>query len=307
MEKHLRTLITETRNNQSMNLDTASPMEVLKMMNDEDKKVAYAVETVLPEINKAVECAVDSFLKGGRLIYTGAGTSGRLGVLDAVECPPTFRTSPEQVRAVIAGGEGAFQRAVEGAEDSPEEGKKDLMSLNLSAADTVIGIAASGRTPYVAGALEYARKTGAHTVALSCNEGAFISGYADYKIEAVVGPEVLTGSTRLKAATAQKMILNMISTASMIRIGKVYENLMIDVHVSNNKLKERAISIIETVTGVSYEKAEKMLEKADNQVKKAIVMIKTNSDADSAQRLLERSSGNTRLAISSFEEKDVQL
>ncbi|MBS2969169.1 N-acetylmuramic acid 6-phosphate etherase [Metabacillus sp. KIGAM252] len=306
MEKQLRKLTTEKRNEHSMNIDTADTAEVLKIMNDEDKKVADAVESVLPEISKAVECAVDSFLKGGRLIYTGAGTSGRLGILDAVECPPTFRTSSEQVRAVMAGGEGAFLKAVEGAEDSPEEGRKDLISLNLTAADTVIGIAASGRTPYVAGALEYARETGAHTVALSCNEGASISDYAEHRIEVIVGPEVLTGSTRLKAATAHKMILNMISTASMIRIGKVYENLMIDVHVSNHKLKERAISIIETVTSVSYETAKEMLELADLQVKKAIVMIKTNSDAESAQDLLDRSGGNARKAITAYAEKDLQ-
>jgi N-acetylmuramic acid 6-phosphate etherase len=227
----------------------------------------------------------------------GAGTSGRLGILDAVECPPTFSTSPEMVIGLMAGGEGAFVKAVEGAEDKPEWGEADLKKINLNEQDTVIGIAASGRTPYVIGGLKYARSVGAKTVALSCNKGAEISKEAHQKIEVIVGPEVLAGSTRLKAATAHKMILNMISTASMIMLGKAYENLMVDVHVSNHKLKVRAINIICQITGVSSNAAEEALESAGLQVKPAIVMLKAGINAKRAAELLKQANGYVRNAI----------
>jgi len=298
MEKQLRSLTTELRNEQTMNIDNANTLEILSMMNNEDLKVAIAVQEVLPEIKAAVECAVESLRKEGRLIYIGAGTSGRLGVLDAVECPPTFSTSPETVIGIIAGGEKAFVRAVEGAEDKEEFGVEDLKNINLSPDDTVVGIAASGRTPYVIGALRYAQETGAKAVALSCNKNARISEAADIGIEVVVGPEVITGSTRMKAATAHKMVINMISTASMIRIGKVYENLMVDVNVSNYKLKERAVSIIQTVTGAEYELAKETLEKTGLKVKTAIVMLKAQTTLEQAEELLNRADGDVRKAIS---------
>ncbi|WP_144552810.1 N-acetylmuramic acid 6-phosphate etherase [Peribacillus simplex] len=302
MEEHLRSLTTELRNEKTMNIDSVNTMEVISAINKEDFKVAAAVQEVLPEIETVVEWACESLKKGGRLIYIGAGTSGRLGVLDAVECPPTFSTPPDRVLGIIAGGENAFVRAVEGAEDKEEFGECDLIDVELTANDTVIGIAASGRTPYVGGALRYARKVGAKAVALSCNKNASITEAADIGIEVVVGPEVLTGSTRMKAATAHKMVLNMISTATMIRLGKVYENLMVDVNVSNQKLKDRAISIIETVTNADYDQALNTLEKANNQVKPAIVMIKTATDYEKAMELLENADGDVRKAISIYED-----
>ncbi len=299
MQHDLKALTTESRNERSMQIDTAQPMDILRIMNEEDKKIAQSVESVLQDVEVAVNYAFESFKQGGRLIYMGAGTSGRLGVLDAVECPPTFSTDPSMVQGIIAGGENAFIKAVEGAEDKPEAGVEDLKKISLDEKDTVIGIAASGRTPYIIGALKYARSVNAKTVALSCNENALISKEADTAIEVVVGPEVLTGSTRLKAATAHKMILNMISTSSMILLGKAYENLMIDVHVSNEKLKERAINIIMKVTDVSYDQALQALEAADLQVKIAIVMIKRNLSKEEAMKILEQSDGYVRKAIES--------
>jgi N-acetylmuramic acid 6-phosphate etherase len=302
MEEHLRSLTTELRNEKTMNIDSVTTMDIISAINKEDFKVAAAVEEVLPEIETVVEWACESLKKGGRLIYIGAGTSGRLGVLDAVECPPTFSTPPDSVLGIIAGGEKAFVRAVEGAEDKEEFGESDLIDVALTANDTVIGIAASGRTPYVKGALRYARKVGAKAVALSCNKNASITEAADIGIEVVVGPEVLIGSTRMKAATAHKMVLNMISTATMIRLGKVYENLMVDVNVSNQKLKDRAVNIIETVTNADYDQALNTLEKANNQVKPAIVMIKTATDYEKAMELLEKADGDVRKAISIYED-----
>lgn len=297
MKENLELLTTESRNERSMQIDTANPHDILRIMNEQDQLVALAVKEVLPNVEAAVQFVFQSFQKGGRLIYLGAGTSGRLGVLDAVECPPTFSTDPEMVQGLIAGGEGAFLKAVEGAEDDPELGVSDLKGLELTENDTVIGIAASGRTPYVIGALRYARSIGAKTVALSCNKNAAISKEADQSIEVIVGPEVLTGSTRLKAGTAHKMILNMISTSSMILIGKAYENLMVDVHVSNQKLKERAIGIIRKITGASYQQALETLEKADLQVKTAIVMIKTSTSKQEAEKLLTEANGYVKKAI----------
>ncbi|MFD9625560.1 N-acetylmuramic acid 6-phosphate etherase [Peribacillus muralis] len=302
MEEHLRSLTTEMRNEGTKNIDRMNTMEIISAINNEDLKVAVAVQKVLPEIETVVEWAGVSLKKGGRLIYVGAGTSGRLGVLDAVECPPTFSTPPETVLGIIAGGKSAFVHAVEGAEDKEEYGERDLIEVDLTADDTVIGIAASGRTPYVIGALRYAKKIGAKAVALSSNTDASITEAADIGIEVVVGPEVITGSTRMKAATAHKMVLNMISTATMIRMGKVYENLMVDVHVSNQKLKERAVRIIETVTDANYDHAKSVLEAANNQVKPAIVMIKTSRDYVQATELLEKADGDVRKAISICED-----
>ncbi|MEH7308611.1 N-acetylmuramic acid 6-phosphate etherase [Neobacillus drentensis] len=302
MAENLELLTTESRNEQSMQIDTANPIEILRIMNEQDQLVAFAVKEVLPDVEAAVQFVFESFKNGGRLIYLGAGTSGRLGVLDAVECPPTFSTDPEMVQGIIAGGERAFLKAVEGAEDQPDLGVSDLKELGLTKHDTVIGIAASGRTPYVIGALRYARSIGAKTVALSCNKNAAISKEADQSIEVIVGPEVLTGSTRLKAGTAHKMILNMISTSSMILLGKAYENLMVDVHVSNQKLKERAIGIIRKITGVSYEQALETLEASDLQVKTAIVMIKTNTNKQAAEKLLTEANGYVKKAIQNVAE-----
>jgi len=298
---HLSSLTTERRNERSKRIHQVETIDMLKIMNDEDKTVAEAVQEVLPDVKTAVDYAVGSLKKGGRIIYIGAGTSGRLGVLDAAECPPTFSISPESVIGIMAGGEQALFKAVEGAEDHEAFGRRDLEAVNLSNNDTVIGIAASGRTPYVLGALKYAKETGAKTVALTCNENSAISRAADHSIEVVVGPEVIAGSTRMKAATAHKMILNMISTAAMINMGKVYENLMVDVKVSNNKLKERAIRIIQTVTGVPKEAAALALEKSHNQVKTAIIMLKTNENAAAAEKLLEKSEGDIEKALSIYE------
>ncbi|MEC0700825.1 N-acetylmuramic acid 6-phosphate etherase [Bacillus haynesii] len=298
---HLSSLTTERRNERSKRIHQVETIDMLKIMNDEDKTVAEAVQEVLPDVKTAVDYAVGSLKKGGRIIYIGAGTSGRLGVLDAAECPPTFSISPESVIGIMAGGEQALFKAVEGAEDHEAFGRRDLEAVNLSNNDTVIGIAASGRTPYVLGALKYAKETGAKTVALTCNENSAISRAADHSIEVVVGPEVIAGSTRMKAATAHKMILNMISTAAMINMGKVYENLMVDVKVSNNKLKERAIRIIQTVTGVPKEMAAQTLEKSNNQVKTAIIMLKINKDAAAAEKLLEKSEGDIEKALSIYE------
>ncbi|MDQ0199144.1 N-acetylmuramic acid 6-phosphate etherase [Neobacillus ginsengisoli] len=297
MGENLAILTTELRNERSMNIDHLGPMEILRIMNEEDQKVALAVQEVLPDVEVAVKFTFDSFRNGGRLVYIGAGTSGRLGVLDAVECPPTFSTDPQMVQGIMAGGERAFVKAIEGAEDQPGLGESDLKDIGLTENDTVIGIAASGRTPYVIGALKYARSIGAKTIALSCNKNAAISKEADHSIEVVVGPEVLTGSTRLKAATAHKMILNMISTSSMVLMGKAYENLMVDVHVSNKKLKERAISIICKITGASYETALEALEEADLQAKTAIVMIKAAVTKQAAVELLAKANGSVRMAI----------
>ncbi|MCY9369895.1 N-acetylmuramic acid 6-phosphate etherase [Bacillus haynesii] len=300
---HLSSLTTERRNERSKRIHQAETIDMLKIMNDEDKTVAEAVQEVLPDVKTAVDYAVGSLKKGGRIIYIGAGTSGRLGVLDAAECPPTFSISPESVIGIMAGGEQALFKAVEGAEDHEAFGRRDLEAVNLSNNDTVIGIAASGRTPYVLGALKYAKETGAKTVALTCNENSAISRAADHSIEVVVGPEVIAGSTRMKAATSHKMILNMISTAAMINMGKVYENLMVDVKVSNNKLKERAIRIIQTVTGVPKEMAAQTLEKSNNQVKTAIIMLKTNENAAAAEKLLEKSEGDIEKALSIYEDQ----
>lgn len=288
---NLDKLTTERRNPNTMNLDGMSVTEMLTQMNLEDRKVPEAIESALSEISKVVEAAIESFNQGGRLIYMGAGTSGRLGVLDAAECVPTFGVSPDMVIGLIAGGEKAMTVAVEGAEDSKELGKTDLVNLGLTDKDTVVGIAASGRTPYVIGALEYATEIGATTATIACNFDSAISKYSMYPIEVDCGPEVLTGSTRLKAGTAQKLILNMISTSSMVGIGKAYQNLMVDVQPTNEKLEERSKRIIMQATECDYEQASITFEAADKKVKLAIVMILTGSTKEEATIKLEQANG----------------
>ncbi|MGX7245214.1 N-acetylmuramic acid 6-phosphate etherase [Enterococcus quebecensis] len=283
---NLEKLTTERRNQETMNLDELTIKEALEKMNREDQKVALAVREALPQIEPVVKSIIDSFNNGGRLIYMGAGTSGRLGVLDAAECVPTFGVSPEMVQGLIAGGQKAMTIAVEGAEDSQELGKQDLTDLGLTSKDIVIGIAASGRTPYVIGGLIYADSVGATTASISCNKEAKISPYAQWPIEIDAGPEFLTGSTRLKSGTAQKLILNMLSTISMIGIGKVYKNLMVDVKPTNEKLVERSKRIIMEATACNYETATTYFIKADENVKLAIVMLLTNASKDEALKKL---------------------
>ncbi|RDU35506.1 N-acetylmuramic acid 6-phosphate etherase [Neobacillus piezotolerans] len=287
-------LTTEKRNEKTMDLDLMSVKEILETMNKEDLTVPQSVASEIPQIEEAVQKAISSFRKGGRLIYLGAGTSGRLGVLDAVECVPTFGSPPEMVQGFIAGGMKAFTKAVEGAEDNEALGVEDLDNISVNENDTLIGIAASGRTPYVIGALKHAKAKGATTVSLSCNKNSEISKYADIAIEVETGPEVLTGSTRLKAGTAQKLVLNMISTASMIGIGKVYKNLMVDVQPTNKKLVERSKRIIMQATETDYETASAFYEKANEDVKAAIVMILLGSSYEEAREKLEQSNGFIR-------------
>ena len=289
-------LTTEKRNPNTLNLDKMELHEFLEIMAEEDKKVPLAVQKEIPQITLAVEEIIKHLKDGGRLIYIGAGTSGRLGVLDAVECPPTFGTT-EEVLGLIAGGERAFIKAVEGAEDSLTLAADELKILNLTKKDIVVGIAASGRTPYVIGGLEYADAVGAGTVAISCNKDAKISKYAAIAIEVDCGPEILTGSTRLKAGTAQKLILNMLSTASMVGMGKVYGNLMVDLKATNEKLVERAKRIVMEATGISHEEAEKVLKESSGKAKEAIVMILANCSYEEAVFKLEESNGFIREAI----------
>lgn len=297
MEKIVEGKTTEKRNIRSFNIDTMSINEILTLINEEDEQVSKSVKKVIPKIEKAVKLIINAFNKEGRLIYIGAGTSGRLGVLDAVECPPTFGTDKNKVIGLIAGGEKAFIEAKEGAEDFKELAKDDLKKLNLLSKDIVCGIAASGRTPYVIGGLEYAKKLGCKTVAISCNKDSQIGKIADVGIEAEVGAEVLTGSTRMKAGTAQKLILNMISTTAMIGIGKVYENLMIDLKITNIKLKERAINSLIEITGCNYQKAQETLKNSENQVKVAIVMILLKCSKNEALKKLELANGFIREII----------
>lgn len=293
----LERLTTEQRNNKTRNLDEMTTKEILQVMNEEDKTVAIAVSKELAQIEKLVQKVIASFRQGGRLIYMGAGTSGRLGILDAVECQPTFGTEKEMVQGLIAGGLEAFTNAVEGAEDNEELAVRDLQSIGLTEKDIVIGIAASGRTPYVISGLRYAKHIGAATGSIACNKGAEISKYADISVEVETGPEVLTGSTRLKAGTAQKMVLNMISTASMIGIGKVYKNLMVDVQATNVKLKERAKRIIMQAADVDAKTAEQYYEAAQGHVKTAIVMILLQCSYEEATERLQKANGFVRQAL----------
>lgn len=292
----LDNLQTETRNQRTMHLDEMSIHEVAKIMNQEDQECALAVRKELVIIEKAIAKVIETFREGGRLIYIGAGTSGRLGILDAVECVPTFSTTDE-VTGIIAGGNQAFIKAVEGAEDKEELGVSDLKELSLTSKDTVFGIAASGRTPYVVGALTYANELGAMTISLSCNKDSIISKHSQLAIEVDAGPEILTGSTRLKAGTCQKLVLNMISTISMVGIGKVYGNLMVDVKATNKKLVERSRQMIVTATGCTYEQAKRKLEEAKGSVKLAIVMLLSETDIKQAEERLIMSNGFVSKAI----------
>ena len=289
----LTKLTTETRNDKTMNLDQMTPAELAAVMNEEDGNVVKAVKEVIPEIATAIEWATESLNRGGRIIYMGAGTSGRLGVLDAVECPPTFGVSPDLVVGLIAGGEGAFVKAVEGAEDSQTLGVQELKDLALNKNDIVIGLAASGRTPYVIHGLAYADSIGCKTVAIACNRQSDVGKAAQLAIEPVTGPEVLTGSTRLKAGTAQKMVLNMISTGSMVGFGKV----MVDVQQTNEKLVVRAQNITMTATGCTREEAKAALSEADGHVKTAIVMILLSCGAKEAKTHLDAAGGHVRNAL----------
>ncbi|MEC1385913.1 N-acetylmuramic acid 6-phosphate etherase [Aerococcus viridans] len=291
MSVEINQLTTEKRNPNTMHLDQMSVGQVLELMNKEDQQVPEAIAEALGQIEAAVEMIIQSLKAGGRLIYFGAGTSGRLGVLDAAECVPTFGVSPDLVVGLIAGGDKAMVEAVEGAEDSLTLAEEDFKKLNLNANDTVVGIAASGRTPYVIGGLKYAQSVGAKTVSIACNKEAKISGYAQIPIEVDCGPEILTGSTRLKAGTAQKLILNMLSTVSMIGIGKVYQNLMVDVQATNEKLEERSKRIIMAATECTYEDAASYFEAAKQNVKVAIVMILTNLDATEASQKINAANG----------------
>ncbi|MDT2754941.1 N-acetylmuramic acid 6-phosphate etherase [Enterococcus pseudoavium] len=294
---NLANLTTERRNETTFGLDEMSVAEAVKLMNQEDHKVSEAVAEQLPQIEKVIAATIEAFTNGGRLIYMGAGTSGRLGVLDAAECVPTFGVEPEMVIGLIAGGQKAMTVAVEGAEDDAELGAQDLKELNLTANDMVVGIAASGRTPYVIGGLDYARSIGATTGTIACNKQAEISQHAELPIEVDCGPEFLTGSTRLKSGTAQKLILNMISTISMIGIGKVFNNLMVDVKPTNEKLVERSKRIIMQATDADYETAARYFEEAEQNVKLAIVMILTNSSKAAAAEKLVQANGFVKKTI----------
>ncbi|QDX29188.1 N-acetylmuramic acid 6-phosphate etherase [Dickeya poaceiphila] len=291
------TLLSETRNPASMNLDLLSTLDMVSLFNQEDHRVPEAIREVLPAIAQAVDAAADCLKAGGRIIYLGAGTSGRLGVLDASECPPTFGVPHGLVVGVIAGGPGALLKAVEGAEDDPSLGEADLVALTLTPQDMVVGLAASGRTPYVIGGLRYARALGCRTAAISCNPHSPIAQAAGIAISPLVGPEVLTGSTRLKSGTAQKLVLNMISTGAMVRLGKVYQNLMVDVKATNVKLVDRACRILMEATGIDRDSAQRYLVQTDYEVKPAIVMVVTGCDAPLARQRLAETSGYLRDAL----------
>lgn len=297
MNINLTKMITESRNPASEQIDTLPTLDMLRVINNEDKNVALAVEAVLPAIALAVDKIAEAFLQGGRLIYTGAGTSGRLGILDASECPPTFGTPAAQVVGLIAGGHPAILKAVENAEDNREQGAQDLKDLNLTAKDVVVGIAASGRTPYVLGAMDYAASLGATVVSISCNPDSPMSEASEIAITPVVGPEVVTGSSRMKAGTAQKLILNMLTTGAMIRTGKVYGNLMVDVEATNAKLVERQKNIVMAATECSREEAIAALQASGGHCKTAIVMILAAVSAEEAGQLLSQNQGFTRKAI----------
>ena len=293
----LSTLITEQRNPNSMDVDRLSALEIVQLMNEEDKQVPLAIEKCLPQIAQAVERIVTAFQQGGRLVYIGAGTSGRLGGLDASECPPTFGVSPEMVKGIIAGGERALRHPIEGAEDSKAQALVDLQTIQFSSKDVLVGIAASGRTPYVIGALEYAKSLGSVTVSIASNPNSAMANIVDIAIDTVVGPEVLTGSSRLKSGTAQKLVLNMLTTASMILMGKCYQNLMVDVQASNEKLKARAIRIVMQATDCDKALAEETLKQADQNAKLAIMMILSGLDRAQAEALLEKHHGKLQLAL----------
>jgi N-acetylmuramic acid 6-phosphate etherase len=290
-------LTTESRNPASERLDALSALELVRLMNDEDASVAAAVGKEAESIARAIEGISERMRRDGRLIYVGAGTSGRLGVLDAAECPPTFNSDPWQVVGVIAGGSEALVRAIEGAEDSPEQGAEDLAGIGLEEKDAVVGIATSGRTPYVLGALEYARKTGCLTVAVACNRGAEVALRADLPIVPIVGPEILSGSTRLKAGTATKMVLNMLSTGAMVRLGKTYGNLMVDLRATNEKLRARTVRIVTATTGLSAGDSQRLLDRCGGELKTAIVAERRGVSPAEARRRLSNAGGRLRIAL----------
>ena len=294
---HLKSLISESQNPVSLAIDLEDSLGIVSIINEQDHQVSQAITDELPNIARAVDRIVAQLQAGGRLIYIGAGTSGRMGVLDAVECMPTFGVDEDLVTAIIAGGEQAMFRAQEGAEDNADAGAMDLQNINLNKTDVVVGIAASGRTPYVIGALQYARQLGAATIAVSCNPESAISQQADVAIVPVVGPEVITGSTRMKAGTAQKLVLNMLSTASMIKLGKTYHNYMVDVKTTNDKLLARGTRMVMEITGVSQQQAEQTLVQADNSVKTALYMILAGVDKTQAEADLSAADGFLRRAL----------
>lgn len=297
MNIDLNKMVTEKRNLNTKDIDKVSTLEMVKKINDEDKLVAYAVEKELPQIANAIDKIAEAINNDGRLIYCGAGTSGRLGILDASECPPTYGVSPELVQGIIAGGMEAIFKAKEGGEDSKELCVEDLRNMNFTKGDVLVGIAASGRTPYVIGGLEYANSIGAVTVGVTCNPQSDIAAVAKIAISPVVGPEVITGSTRMKAGTAQKMVLNMLSTGAMVKTGKVYGNLMVDVKATNEKLVERAKHIVIEATEVSREKAEAVLEETNYDVKLSILMIMANLSKKEGKALLEENNGYIAKAL----------
>ncbi len=293
----LNSINTEQRNSKTTHIDAMSTLDMVKLINEEDKKVAIAVGEEAEHIAAAVDVIAGQLGQGGRLVYVGCGTSGRLGILDAVECPPTYSTDPEEVIGLIAGGNEAIFRAKEGAEDDPVQGVEDLKKINFSSRDVLVGIAASGRTPYVLGAMEYARKLGAHVIGISCSTGSQVEQAAEIAITPLPGPEVVTGSTRMKSGTAQKMVLNMLSTGAMIKLGKVYGNLMVDVKPSNEKLVERCKRIVCQATGVDYDTAARTLQACGYRAKVAIVMLKTGTDAHRAEQLLAQHDNRVAAAI----------
>lgn len=297
MQIDLSQMITEGRNPASQNIDELSTEAMLQVINDEDKKVALAVEAIVPQIAQVVDAITQAFSKGGRLIYCGAGTSGRLGILDASECPPTFGTPRSQVVGLIAGGHTAILQAVENAEDNVDQGAQDLRDIQFNASDVLVGIAASGRTPYVLGALAYARQQGAFTAALTCNPNSPMSQAADVALTPVVGPEVVTGSSRMKAGTAQKLVLNMLTTGAMIRSGKVYGNLMVDVEATNQKLVQRQVNIVKQATDCDDATAQQALAACNGHCKTAIVMVLAGLTADEAKSLLSQNQGFIRNAL----------
>ncbi|MGW7540863.1 N-acetylmuramic acid 6-phosphate etherase [Streptomyces sp. NPDC054770] len=297
LRSELESLTTEAFRPELAEIDTLPTLDIARLMNSEDAGVAGAVALQVPRISAAVDAIAARMAQGGRLVYAGAGTAGRLGILDASECPPTFNTRPGQVVGVIAGGPAAMVTSVEGAEDSAELARADLDALGIGPADSVVGVSASGRTPYAVGAVEHARGLGALTVGLSCNAGSALAAAAEHGIEVVVGPELLTGSTRLKAGTAQKLVLNMLSTITMIRLGKTYGNLMVDVRASNEKLRARSRRIVALATGASDEEIEAALTATDGEVKHAVLVILAGVDGPTATRLLEESGGHLRAAL----------
>jgi len=297
MERSLRTLETEKVNPATSEIDLMSPLEIVQAINAEDAKVAQAVEQVLPQIAAAIEAIAERLRQGGRLIYAGAGTSGRLGALDASECPPTFNVSPNTIVACIAGGPTAMTLAHEDFEDSVEAGRADVAGLNLNAKDTVVGITASGRTPYVRGAIAYAKEQGAFTIGLACNADSPLAAEVDIMIAPVVGPEVITGSTRLKAGTAQKMVLNMLSTGSMILLGKTFGNLMVDEQTTNYKLRQRALSIVQRITGLEADAAQQMLDACGGETKTAILAACANLTPEQAREKLAAHGNILRKAL----------